>query len=768
MLAMKRVNGVGPLDARIAIIGEAPGRQEEAAGVPFVGGAGQLLDSALLQVGIDRRECFVHNILPYRPPDNDLKRLKEIGISSPFQCLDELIALLAKIRPNVVIALGNLALEGLTSKKGIMKWRGSILEGKAGLKVVPSIHPAMILRQYEWRPIFIQDLKRCLIEARSPKLDLPKRALLHSPTYDEVMFHLPRMNHSEAVAVDIELMRGHISCIGFADSADFAICVPFDTGKGSYWSSSSQEEGAWRLCAELIQNPNVKKIIQNALFELSFLGGSDCLQGLYWDTMVASHVLYPEFKKSLDFLTSIYTREPYYKDEGRSWRPGVDPPEQMYLYNCKDCAVTFEIAEKQIVEMKELGLWDFFTTYKMPLLRVLSNIQDHGLLIDTATRDDLRSMLLSKISSAQAQLNELAGWEVNVNSPKAMQTLLYKQLRLPVQRNRATGSITTDQLAIDKLMKKSTSQLLPLIGTIRRARKIISTYLDAQLDSDGRIRTTFNFTETGRLTSSNTVFGTGMNLQNWPHADEDDSIAGAVRDIIIADAGTVFVEGDSAQAEAIAVAGLSGDGNLLGRFQSGKKVHPFVASLVFGKPEQEVGKGTREYDIGKRCVHSGNYKVGPRKFAQITGLSEAEASRVLELYYQRFPGIPQWHERVERELHGTRTIRTPFGRQRRFFGRWGDDLVREAIAYVPQSTVVDNLNRAMLRCYWRFYSDPRIHIVMQIHDSMLVQCPPDKVDWVTSVMKKEMERQFLCGTAMLVIPAEFKTGPRLGSMKEIK
>ena len=194
--------GTGPKDAKIMLVGEALGADEERLGEPFVGGAGYLLDSALSTSGIRREVCRVTNLVKIRPPNNDLKRLGELGLS-----VNEFIPLLKEeveeIRPNVVCSLGGHATQALTSHPSIMEWRGSICESSlvAGQKVVPSIHPAAILRQYKWKPLLVLDLKRVREEAEFPQIVLPKRKLAISPSMVELKDFLRYLKEKEVLFV---------------------------------------------------------------------------------------------------------------------------------------------------------------------------------------------------------------------------------------------------------------------------------------------------------------------------------------------------------------------------------------------------------------------------------------------------------------------------------------------------------------------------------------------------------------------------------------
>jgi DNA polymerase-1 len=773
-----RVPGVGPADAKIALIGEAPGAQEEKALTPFVGGAGRLLNGVLSAVGIRWSECYIDNVFPYRPPRNNLKHITQLGFSNPYVFLPQLREKLERMRPNVIVALGDTALYALTGLKGVTKWRGSILEGPGGIKTIPTYHPAAVLRMYEWLPVLKKDFARIKVESETPVISLPQRFLNPTPTFERVrealccivQEHLP-------VVVDIETLRGHIACIGFAWSAVNAICVPFDTGFGSYWPTAFEEAEVWKLVYEVLQDDTVPKCCHNAAFEMRVLGGPGVLRGLVWDTMIVGHCLYPELPKSLAFYTSVYTREPFYKEEGRTWVPGKDSAKQLYLYNCKDCAVTYEIWERQQQEVDETGLRDFIETYQIPLIRVLHDMGTRGVLADEGKIGALTAELKARAEQLQEELNQLAGRPINVNSPQQLRKLFYETLKARPHISRHTGRPTLDEEALVRIAKRYRFPLAEKVIELRKVQKILSTYLDIRLFK-GRIVTSYNQAGstssgvvTGRISSSKDVYGYGANLQNIPtkhvtKPHQEAKVGAALRGIFIADPGYVLVEADYSQAEARAVAWLANEEILIRYFEEGRKIHALVASRIFGVPEEKVQKGDTFYEIAKRCVHSGNYGVGARTFAEITGLTLAEAERTLGRYYQEFPNIRKWQQSVEEAVRKTRKLVTPIGRHRQFLGRFDSRLVRRAIAHVPQSMVADMLNLALLRIYWRIKETDFI-LLMQVHDSIVAEAPEGREMELVDIIREEMEQPVVVDGRALVIPAEFAVGKSWGSLRPV-
>jgi hypothetical protein len=223
---------------------------------------------------------------------------------------------LDKWKPVVCVAAGAVPLYALTGKKQITKWRGSILEStlKKGLKVIPTIHPAAALRQYTYVYPIIWDLQRAKKESESPAILLPKRDYLIEPTFTQVLTYMRTVK--SPVAFDIEVANQEVSCISFSHDPRTAISIPFiDQSGRDYWTNETEGE-VWKLVREVLENPNIEKVAQNAIFDISFLA-QKCgihVKGLVGDTMIGWAQLFPDLSKSLAFISSICTREPYYKD----------------------------------------------------------------------------------------------------------------------------------------------------------------------------------------------------------------------------------------------------------------------------------------------------------------------------------------------------------------------------------------------------------------------------------------------------------------------
>jgi len=402
----------------------------------------------------------------------------------------------------------------------------------------------------------------------------------------------------------------------------------------------------------------------------------------------------------------MYTKEPYYKDMIGT---------EYYRYNCLDAMITYECAMAIEKELEEFGMYDFYHRFLHHLIPILLNMQLRGVKVDTKKRALAAESLKKTMEDNQKKLNEAVGHELNVNSPKQMSDFLYRELGLPIQSHRKTGKTSTNEAALKELAKLAPNTLFDVILDIRETRKLVSTYLEADLDPDGRFRCSYllSGTESGRLASRQSATGTGGNLQNVPK--------GIAREVFIPDEGKMFLSADLSQAEARVVAYLAKERGLIDIFESGKDIHSQVAASIFDKEVKDVTKEERE--LAKRIVHASNYGMGARHFAELTGLSTADAQEKLNLYHIHFPGIRIWHMEVARELKRTRILTTPMGRKRMFFGRWNDALLRDGYSYIPQSTVADVVLKGMVNVNSSL--PEHCDIVFNIHDEVVIQIPID-------------------------------------------
>ena len=798
------VSHCGPLTASIALIGEAPGADEVRLNQPFVGKAGQFLDVLLAKAGIDRRHCFITNVVKVRPPNNDLTRLGELGTSIEEwipSLLQELINL-----PNlkVIVPMGAKALLAVTELTSIYKYRGSIMAytPKPGVWTVPTLHPSHVMqRDYKMHMTMTHDLMKAQ-SISTVGFTRRERTLRIRPSLSEALGYIQQCKRSKAFSWDLETFDEQIACIGLGLSAIDAMCIPFKSGYSNYWSEGD-ERLIWSELGELFDSPTVVKVAHNAFgfdnFFLSRIYGSQP-RAPQFDTRLAHAVVMPELSHKLDFLTSVYTDMEYYKDDTKSETTGkrfdrsrsdVAYFDKLFLYNCKDCVATFEVYEQLQEELSSLGMTSFFAGYIQPLYRALFDISLKGASVDINKMSQLREKLSRRVSKYENYIQAKLGYVPNPKSPKQMIKFLYDDLKLPKKylhdKKTNTRRLTTNADAIEALITElveqiserlttgkttanaidpTSSQVLQAFLRIREHSKTIGTYLNPEkLDPDGRLRTSWGVTETGRLSSSGKLDGTGMNLQNIP---ED------VREIFIVEEGEEMSEDDLSQAEARAVAALANCAPMLHEFSKPKgDIFKFIASMIYNCAVEDVTPEQRTKC--KRLVHSVHYGASDSMNAKMMGLSLQETTALKSAYFSIFGEIRRWQETTRLEVAQTRRLTTCFGRVRVFCGRvpmstssndFGADTYKEALAHAPQSTVGDITNQGLLKLHHLWRGSPK-RVVFQVHDSIIKVYPKALRAAVKDDVQWALSKPLSIKGVELLIPVETKVGPHWGQLTKL-
>lgn len=326
------IRSIGPKDAKIALVGEAPGATEEQLGIPFVGSSGRILDDMLSEAGLLRREIFFTNVLFTRPPGNKIDEflVKKSDLPASYNLpplrqgkylhpdltkeVERLQEELSSRRPNLIICAGGTALWGILGTSAISKLRGAIQPSPYG-KVLPIFHPAVCLYDWSARPIIVGDLIKAKHESSFADIHRPERWITIDPSLEEVQQFCRMALHMPLLSVDTETHHGQITIIGFAWSRSGAIVIPFvDFRKpgNSYWSHG--DEILVRKLINRVLNSPVPKLFQNGLYDMQYLQREGfCPSNILHDTMILHHALHPELPKSLSFMGAAYTNEASWK-----------------------------------------------------------------------------------------------------------------------------------------------------------------------------------------------------------------------------------------------------------------------------------------------------------------------------------------------------------------------------------------------------------------------------------------------------------------------
>jgi len=325
----------GSLKSPLAIVGEAPGNDEEIKGEVFVGPSGKELEKQFSLAGIGLAGAYFTNVLSRRPgrdvkevctEKNDASYLPSLepGKYFPRSIIEpELERLYGELKQmdnlKVILALGNTACWALLGETGIKSLRGKFfhidLNDHQPL-VFPTYHPAAVLRQWSFRATTILDLQKVQRALSGRDISPPNREIWTRPTLNDLEEFEPYLHRASIVGVDCETKNGLVDCWGFSADETRAIVVPFwNGGNEPYWPDEKSELQARRWCNKIIEDPSIPKVMQNGMYDyMHALREGAAFQGWIHDTMLLHHAIYPELEKSLEFLASIYTNERHWKD----------------------------------------------------------------------------------------------------------------------------------------------------------------------------------------------------------------------------------------------------------------------------------------------------------------------------------------------------------------------------------------------------------------------------------------------------------------------
>lgn len=759
---MSQIHPTGPEAARILLVGEFPHEQDLLRGVPFVGGPGYELTKMLKEANIFRESCFITMVCRSRAPGARTEGLvaeTKKAITSRHKLFKgkwvlpevvEGVALLKaeieRVKPNVVVTFGNLALWALTSEWGANSWRSSVMESDLvpGQKVVPTISPAQVLLQWPMRALLVHDLKRAQRQSPFPEVRRPKYNLVIRPDFKTAVEHMrwliqKAQDHLDSTGErlpfggDIETRAGHISCIAFADSPTSAICIPFMdiTKPEGYWSLEEEAELVW-LCCHLMAR--VKLIGQNWNYDAQYiLKFWKFLCPAVEDTMIQQHSCFSNMEKGLAFLSSMYCEDHlYWKDDRTAWEKGLEgaSEDQYWIYNCTDAMRTLAINSVLTQVIRSLKLEEV-NRFQQRLSDLVLKAMTRGVRVDQQARAEFSLQMLSEVAERNAWMTEVIGHEINIKSPLQMQQFFYGEMAMSPIRDRKTKNLTTNDEALHRLAERDPliKPITRKIAELRTLGVFHSTFVQAPLDSDGRIRTSFNVagTDTYRFASKKNAFGGGCNFQNVPKGGETED-GGLelpnVRRLFIPDPGMTMFDTDLDSADLRIVAWESDCKWLKEQFRTGQK--PYVSMMKEYYQDDSITKHHKSYPMFKSTAHGSNYLGTADGMAPRIGLDPKQVQKLQNWYFNLCPEVVKWQNDVKKQVEGRRYIQNVFGYRMYIFDRIQQSTFNEAVAWIPQSSVAclinrvwDNLDRNMPEC----------EILIQVHDSLVGQFETHLGDW---------------------------------------
>ena len=397
--------------------------------------------------------------------------------------------------------------------------------------------------------------------------------------------------------------------------------------------------------------------------------------------------------------------------------------------------------------LKEQGMWKVYEEIELPLVFTLDSMEKWGICVKGEELKAYGEKLSVRIAELEKLIYEQAGEEFNINSPKQLGVILFEKLGIPGGKKTKTGYST----AADILEKLAPEQ--PIVNDIleyRQLAKLKSTYADglaAVIEEDGRIHSTFNqtITATGRISS------TEPNLQNIPVRME---LGRLIRKVFVPEEGYVFLDADYSQIELRVLAHMSGDEKLIQAYKEAQDIHRLTASQVFHVPFDQVTALQRR---NAKAVNFGIvYGISSFGLSQDLSITRKEAAEYIEKYFETYPKIKVFLDRMVEEGKEKGFVSTMFGRRRpipelkssnfmqRSFGE------RVAMNSPIQGTAADIIKIAMNRVYARMRQEGlSSRLVLQVHDELLIETKKEELAAVSLILEEEMK-----GAAHLAVELE--------------
>ncbi len=550
----------------------------------------------------------------------------------------------------------------------------------------------------------------------------------------------------------LDYMQAEIVGVSFAIKVGQAAYVPLIHKDVEVPEQLDRSEVLKRL-QPLLEDPSKAKVGQNLKYDRNVLlnHGID-LQGIAYDTMLESYVLdSTATRHNMDALALKYLMYQTIKYEEiagkgvKQLRFDEVPVALAAPYAAEDADITLRLHEVLWPKLaQQEGLKKLFCEVELPLLSVLSRIERNGVLVDAALLQKQSETLALQLKDIESEAFDMAGEAFNMASPKQIQTILFTQMGLPIKAKTPKGQPSTSESVLQEL---ALDYPLPkLILEHRSLAKLKSTYTDKlplQIDSHtGRVHTSYNqaVAVTGRLSS------TEPNLQNIPIRTAQGR---QVRQAFIAPKGKKIVAADYSQIELRIMAHLSGDQGLLTAFEQGLDVHRATASEVFSIPLESVSIEQRR---SAKAINFGLiYGMSAFGLAKQLDIGRKDAQGYIDLYFERYPGVRQYMDRMGELAKEQGYVETVFGRrlyipeinsrnaQRRQYAE------RTAINAPMQGSAADIIKRAMFRVDQWLLSEAvagkpfaGIKMTMQVHDELVFEVPEplleDALTHITTLM----------------------------------
>ncbi len=554
----------------------------------------------------------------------------------------------------------------------------------------------------------------------------------------------------------LDYMVAELVGLSFAVAPGEAAYVPL---AHDYPGAPTQLEREWVLTQmkPLLEDPKHPKVGQNLKYDMSILARYDIeMRGVAFDTMLESYVLdATATRHDMDSLAEKYLQQKtiHFEDIAGKGKKQLTfnqiELEQAAPYAAEDADITLRLHQTLWPQLEQSSnLSRLLTELEIPLVPVLSRMERNGVRIDVDKLKQQSAELARKMHDLEQKAYGIAGHNFNLGSPKQIGEIFFTELKLPVVAKTPKGAPSTAESVLVELADQG-HELPSVILQHRGLSKLKSTYTDKLPEmvnaETGRVHTSYHqaVAATGRLSSSD------PNLQNIPVRSEEGR---RIRQAFVPQKGWKMVAADYSQIELRIMAHLSGDKGLLQAFSAGEDIHRATAAEVFGTPLDNV---TSEQRRSAKAINFGLiYGMSAFGLARQLGIERGAAQEYVDLYFQRYPGVAAFMDRIRDQAHEQGYVETLFGRrlylpdinarnhQRRSAAE------RTAINAPMQGSAADIIKRAMLAVDdWIEGKQPPVRLLMQVHDELVLEVEKGYVEKAVTHLRSCME-----GAASLDVP----------------
>ena len=577
---------------------------------------------------------------------------------------------------------------------------------------------------------------------------------------------LKKIDRAALVAVDTET-----TSLNYMQAEIVGISLAVKTGEAAYIPLGHDYPGApdqlprdevLAALKDFLEDPDKKKVGHHLKYDAHIFAryGID-LRGMQFDSMLESYVLNSvATRHDMDSVARKYLHIStiHYEDVAGKGAKQLTfnqiDLEQASPYAAEDADIALQLHEYLWGELRKTkSLARLYEKIEQPLVPVLLDMEETGVLIDPKMLKTQSGELAKKMAKLEQEAHDLAGSPFNLGSPKQLQQILFEDLGLPVVRKTPKGQPSTAEDVLQELADEY--ELPQVILEYRTVSKLKSTYTDKlpeQISPDtGRVHTSYHqaVTATGRLSS------TDPNLQNIPIRTPEGR---RIRQAFIAPTGFVLLAADYSQIELRIMAHLSGDKGLLNAFAAELDIHKATAAEVFGLDPDEV---TADHRRSAKVINFGlMYGMSAFGLAKQLGITRGEAQEYVDLYFERYPGVKAYMDGIRAQAHDLGYVETVFGRrlylpeindrnaQRRQYAE------RSAINAPMQGTAADIIKIAMIAVHkWIKDSGANTRMIMQVHDELVFEVSKDSAEPVRDEIVTLMS-----GAADLAVPLKVDTG----------